>query len=73
MQQWEKTPTWAKELKSVGKYYFSGVIDDLDSCTDAILCKFGKRTSVLKCQDGSSVGDNENLVINDSEDNSQVW
>ena len=26
-----KTPAWAKELKSVGKYYFSGVINDLDS------------------------------------------
>ena len=29
--QEKKVPAWAKELKSVGKYYFSGLVDDLDS------------------------------------------
>ena len=61
----------------MGKYYFSGAVEDLDSLLELhrhdTLCTLGTRTSVLKCRDGSQDGNDENLVINDSEDNSQVW
>ena len=26
----KEVPAWAKELKLVGKYYFNGVVDNLD-------------------------------------------
>ena len=61
----------------MGKKYFSGVVEDLDSLLELhrhdTLCTLGRRTSVLKCRDGSHDCDDENLVITDSEDNSQVW
>ena len=74
-QEEKKVPAWAKELKSwsVGKYYFSGVVDDLDSLLELYrrdtLCTFGTRTFY---RDGLWDDDDENLVINDSEDNLQV-
>ena len=62
-------PLWARKLKPVGKYYYSGVIENVESLLELhrrdTLCTFGTRTSVLK-----SRGDCENL--NDSENNSQV-
>ena len=30
----KEVPAWAKELKSVGKYYFNSVVDNLDILLD---------------------------------------
>ena len=52
-QQEKQVLDWAKGLKSVGKYYFSGVVDNIDSLLEShkrdTLCTFGTRTSVRKC------------------------
>ena len=30
-EQEKDVPAWAKGLKAVGKYYFSGIVDNVDS------------------------------------------
>jgi len=43
---------WAKELKPAGKYYFSGVVENMDNLPELhrhdTLCTFGTRTSSVK-------------------------
>ena len=54
-QQGKEVPAWAKGLMSIGKYYFSGVVDNVDSLLELhrrdALCTLGTRTSVRKCHD----------------------
>ena len=49
-QQGKEVPVWAKGFKSVGKYYFSGVVDNVDSLLELhrrdTLCTFGTITPV---------------------------
>ena len=58
-------PLWARKLKPVGKYYYSGVIGNVESLLEPhrrdTLCAFGTRTSVLKshgdCENGMNLND----------------
>ena len=73
-EQEKDVTVWAKGLKAVGKYYFSGIVDNVNSLLELhrrdTLCTFGTRTSVQKPRVGSGGGDNgEN---NDPENNSKV-
>ena len=49
-QQRKEVPAWAKGFKSIGQYYFSGVVDNIDSLLELhrcdTLCTFGTRTPV---------------------------
>ena len=59
----DEIPPWAKQLKRVGKHYFSGLVDNADKLLEfhkrSTLCMFGTRTSVVKCRDGDSENDSQ--------------
>ena len=59
----DETPPWAKQLKRVGKHYFSGLVENIDQLLElhkrSTLCSFGTRTSVVKCRDGDSENDTQ--------------
>ena len=50
-EQEKDVPAWALGLKSVGKFYFSGIVDNVDSLLELhrqdTLCTFGTRTSAF--------------------------